>query len=334
MACLEFSLAGTGVALPEKLVHSDDLDAGLGHARGWLRGECGVAARYVCEGESQDELAARAAQAALRDAGVPSSQVDLLIFAAAVARQPIPSTAPLVARRLGIASGACATFDVNSTCLSFLNAFDIATRVLASGGYRCAVVVAAEIATRALPWADDPVTAGLFGDGAAAAVLLPAAGAATPGRARAARFETWHEGYELCRLGAGGTAIDFAREPDRFRAESLFRMNGHELFRLTSKHFDGFVARLLDAAGWMRADIDLVVPHQASPLALTHLVKRCGFPREKVVDIVASHGNQVSASIPTALHMARAAGRAPPGARVLVLGTSAGVSFGGMAIEV
>jgi 3-oxoacyl-[acyl-carrier-protein] synthase III len=135
-------------------------------------------------------------------------------------------------------------------------------------------------------------------------------------------------------LGAGGTGIDFHRDPERFQANATFGMRGRDLFKLTTKYFPGFVNRLLDRAGWNRRDVDLVIPHQASPLALAHLVKRCGFPKDKVIDIVADYGNQVAASIPTALHLACEAGRCDAGAKILLLGTSAGVSFGGMAIEV
>lgn len=328
-----FLLAGTGVALPAQAVGSDAIDLRLGRPQGWLLAACGVAQRHVCGSETQDELAADAARAALRDAGTEPSAVDLVIFAAAVPKQPIPSTAPLVARRLAIPDGRCTAFDVNSTCLSFLTALDVAINMLRTGRFRCALVVSAEIASRALPWSTDPVTSGLFGDGAAAAVLRPVTPGADSSRVRAVHFETYHSGYDLCQLAAGGTGIDYHAEPERFARNSWFQMNGADLFKLSARHFPGFVDRLLARTGWTRADVDLVIPHQASPHALVHLVKRCGFHRRDVIDIVASHGNQIAASIPTALHIARTRGRLHKNAKVLLLGTSAGVSFGGMAIE-
>jgi 3-oxoacyl-[acyl-carrier-protein] synthase III len=78
-------------------------------------------------------------------------------------------------------------------------------------------------------------------------------------------------------------------------------------------------------------DVDLVIPHQASPAALTHMIRQTGFARDRVVDIIADHGNQIAASIPFVLDTTLRAGRMPPGTRTLLLGTSAGVSFGGMA---
>ena len=244
MTGASFLLAGTGIGLPAKRVLSRDLDRQLGKPDGWLEAECGVVERHVCEGESQDDLATTAAEAALLDAGIVATDIDLLIFAAAVGKQPIPATAPLIARRLGLAGGACAAFDINATCLGFVAAFDLATTYVSLGRYRNALVVSSEIASRALPWATDPATAGLFGDGAAAAVI------SRPNSKQAsniagARFETYPDGYDLCQLAAGGTGIDYHHDAQAFRDSSLFQMDGRELFKLSAEHFPGFVDRLL-----------------------------------------------------------------------------------------
>ena len=334
MTGTSFSLRGTGLSLPARKLSSEFLDRRIGKPEGWIEANCGVRERFVCEAETQDELAAGAAREALAEAGIPAAKIDLLIFASAVPRQPIPATSPLIARHLGIPSGGCATMDVNSTCLSFLSAFDVATAMLAAERYRCVLIVSSEIASRALPWQTDPATAGLFGDGAAAAILTAPEPNGDSSCVRAIRFETYPEGYELCQLAAGGTGIDFHREPERFAAGSFFQMNGRELFKLTANKFPQFVERLLASANWRHQDIDIVVPHQASPLALGHLVKRCGFAKDRVIDIVSTHGNQVAASIPIALHLARKQGRIGKGSKVVLLGTSAGVSFGGVAIEI
>jgi 3-oxoacyl-[acyl-carrier-protein] synthase-3 len=51
-----------------------------------------------------------------------------------------------------------------------------------------------------------------------------------------------------------------------------------------------------------------------------------------VVDIYAQHGNQVAASIPTALHEAVTTQRIEPGKPVLLVGTAAGLTLGGMVL--
>ncbi len=326
---LPLRLEGTGSAVPGAHVLSSEIDARLGRKEGWLYKRTGVFGRYVCAGENQVDLAVVAAQRALASAGVDAKDIDLILFAAAVPYQSIPATAPLVQARLGIADGACAAFDINSTCLSFLSAVDMLAALLAAGRYRRGLVVAAEIASRALPWDDAPETAGLFGDGAAAAVISAGDGGSA---LVAASMETHATAYEACQLGSGGTRFDYHRAPAEFAAHALFEMQGEMLFRTTIRHFPGFVERLLAQAGWTHADVDVIVPHQASPGALAHLARKSGFRPDVVVDIARDYGNQVAASMPTALDIAMRAGRVRPGSRMLMLGTSAGVSFGGLAL--
>ena len=258
--------------------------------------------------------------------------MDLVIGACGVGYQPLPATAPLVMGRLGMADGAAAAHDVNTTCLSFLTGFDLAAMKIAGGQCRHALVFSAEVASRALPWKEQPDVAALFGDGAAAVVLS----ASPDGKSglRASLLKTYPSAYGACEIGAGGTRFDFQGDREAFAAHALFRMDGKALFRITHQHFPGFVDDLLARAGWSRADVDLVVPHQASPLALEHMIERTGMARERIVTMAATHGTQSAASIPTALDIAWRSDRSQPGMRVLMLGTSAGVSFGGLAIEV
>ena len=325
-------IAGTGRALPAEHVTSASLDDRLGLKPGSLQRATGVEARYVCAEESQIDLATEAAHLALDDAGMSPAEIDLVVSGCAVPYQPIPATAPLVMRRLGIEDGAAAAFDINSTCLSFLTAFEVAARQVDAGAAKAALIVSSEIASRGLPWNSEPTVAALFGDGAAAAVITKAA----PGEGliRANLMRSYPSAYEACSIGAGGTRFDFRHQPDDFASHSLFQMDGKELFRISSRHFEDFASALLEKAGWTAADVDLLVPHQASPLALQRMSRRIGFSPDAVIDITASHGNQIAASIPFALDLARRQGRLPRGTKALFIGASAGVSFGGMAMEV
>lgn len=327
-------ISGIGVCLPRKAVASRDLDAELGLKPGWLERNCGVRSRHVASSdETQEGMGVAAARAALADAQIDGARLDLILFAAAVGRQPIPATAPLIKRELGLSDHTFPAYDVNATCLSALTAMDIAAMHINSGRAKTVLVVASEIASRALPWKTDPRTAGLFGDGAAA-LVISAANSAPRYSLGPFHMETYSAGYEHCELRAGGTRYDFHNQPEEFAANSTFDMQGTALYNLSSKVAPGFIARLLDIAGWKQSEVDLVVPHQASPHALAHIIKRCGFAADRVVDIAGEMGNQVAASLPITLFKAREAGRLEAGMKVLLLGTSAGVSLGGAAMVV
>lgn len=328
-------VTGLGVGLPRNRVASTTFDQQLGKALGWIERHSGVALRHVAQtDEPQEVLAATAARAALADAGLSADQLDLILFAAAVGRQPIPATAPLIKQELGVHDLPFPAFDINATCLSTLAAMDVAGLYLGADRARRVLVVSAEIASRALPWPTDPATAALFGDGAAALVLEARALDQAPMRLAGFLMETYATGYELCQLAAGGTRFDYHNDPAGFAAHARFQMDGAGLYRLSAAQAPGFIDRLLAGAGWTQESVDLVVPHQASPHALAHIIKRCGFSADKVIDIVKSHGNQIAASLPIALAHARDTGRLEAGMRVMLIGTAAGVSLGGACLVV
>lgn len=322
-------LVGTGRAVPDRRVSSAELDRRYGFEPGYLQSATGVETRYVCDGEDQIELGRRAAVAALDASGLRPDDLDMIICASAVPYQPIPATAPAIQRALGIADGTCFATDVNSTCLGFPVALHFAAGLLAGGAYRYILIVSTEIASRALPWEQEPAIAGLFGDGAAAAIVRADEAAGI----LAARFTTLSSGYDACRIGSGGTRFDFRTEFEAFSKHSLFAMDGRELFRLTAGGFGSFVDALLSAAGTGRDEIDRIIAHQASPGALAHMTRLCHFRKEQVVDISARFGNQVAASIPFVLDYAFEHGHVRAGNRILMLGTSAGVSFGGLVMD-
>lgn len=334
----------TGLAhrLASRRVDSTDIDVEMGRSPGWLERLSGVRSRTVAgPQDAQEVMGGDAARAALQDADVSLDEIDLLLFAAAVGRQPIPATAPLIKRELGATAHGFPAYDINATCLGALTALDVASLHIASGRATTVLVVTSEIASRALPWQTDPKTAGLFGDGAAAFVLRanpdhvrhPTGSGAAGLRFQGFLMETHAQAYDCCALAAGGTRFDFQADPETFAAHALFRMDGPELFRLSAEKLPDFIDRLLDRLGWRKSDVDLVIPHQASPLALAHMSRRCGFPSDRVFDHVADTGNLVAASLPVALSSAREAGRIEPGMKILLVGTSAGVSLGGAGLE-
>lgn len=320
-------LLGAGKALPSQLVSSASLDARLGRPAGYTFDKSGVRSRYfAAPDESQSRLGAAALRDALRNAGLKSGAVDLLISACGVPQQALPNTACFIAEQAGLAPGTPA-FDVNASCLGFVAALRVAAGMLAGGGFRRIAVVACDLASRGLDW-DEPEASLIFGDGAAAVIVERGDGEQG---IRAFKLATYPEGRHFCEIRAGGTE----RNPraGAVPADYLFRMDGKGVFKLALKVLPPFLDALLDSAGAGLDSVDVVVPHQASALGLAHASKRLGVAESKIVNIFATHGNQVAASIPTALHEALASGRARAGSRVLLMGTAAGLTLGGLVLD-
>lgn len=300
---MRFALAGTGVHLPPA-----------------------TAGRPLAGAvDTTSGMAAAAAEHALAAAGWRAGELDALIGASSVMEQPIPGTAALIGARLG-ASGVAA-FDVNATCLSGLLALDLAVTGIAAGRWSRVLVAGADLPSRAVD-PEDAELSGVFGDGAAALAIEEGGH-----ELLASRFETHGEHAALCALEAGGTRLDPRGDRDAFLAAARFRMAGPALYRATARLFPPFLDKLLAEAGVTPADLDLVIPHQASRPALDHLRRVLGVDAERVVDLFDAHGNQVASSLPHALHRACEDGRLRPGSTALLVGSAAGISLGGMVVR-
>ena len=110
-------------------------------------------------------------------------------------------------------------------------------------------------------------------------------------------------------------------------------MNGRSLYRLATRHFKVFFDDLLRCAGTNIASLQLVVPHQASGRALDWLQRELAIGNEGMIRILDTRGNQVAASIPSALHEAIVSKRMNRGDTVALVGTGAGLSLGGAVIS-
>jgi 3-oxoacyl-[acyl-carrier-protein] synthase-3 len=328
-----FAILGTGHALPPSVVWSADLDAGLGLPAGAVEGAGGVRKRHFVDNhQTAAALGAEAAREAIKAGNLSFEDIDCLVAASGTMDQALPCNAALIHRELALAPLSIPAFDVNATCLGFIAAVDMLSWPLASGYYRRALIVASDIASLGLNW-NDLESSAIFGDGAAAAVV-GSCGEHPGSRILASDMITLSAGAALCEIPGFGSRHHPGRSTPSGRGNlTTFRMDGKGVFRLVLSHLPQFVERLFASAGLSREDIDWIVPHQASLPALSHLTKRLGFRNERVVNIFADYGNQVAASLPTALDVAIRDGRIQRGHRVLLLGTGAGVSIGGLILE-
>jgi 3-oxoacyl-[acyl-carrier-protein] synthase III len=328
MPPLAARIAGIGSYLPERIVTNAELESQYGLPAGWVQDRTGVIERRRCGGESAAVMAAAAARDALRMAGVSPADLSAIIGASSTPQQAIPCTAVFVQRELQAPEGVAACFDVNATCLSFLAAFDIAARLVASGAHRHVLVFSSESAAQSLN-PDEPESAVLFGD-AAAAVVVSHAGA-TGSALHHTRLQTWHSGAELSQISGGGT-LHHPNDPATTREQNLFAMRGPQLFRKAAPLLRPFMNDLVTAAGWSREEIAAVVPHQASRHGIELGWKLLDFSEDQIVVNLPLRGNCIAASIPLALAEAVASGRITRGDRVLLFGLAAGLSLGGAAI--
>ncbi|HLY30748.1 MAG TPA: beta-ketoacyl-ACP synthase 3 [Ktedonobacterales bacterium] len=320
---------GLGWYLPERRVRNAELAEQWGVDPDWIEKASGVRERRYATFETSAGMGAVAARRALTDAAMDLAQIDVIIGASTGPQQAIPCTAALVQSELGAPDGRSACFDINATCLSFLFALHIAAHFIAVGAYRNALIYSSEINSLSLN-PKEPQSAALFGDAAAAAVVTRAASDESSAIWHTA-FETHSSGAKATEIKGGGT-LHHPNDPRTTPEMHLFHMDGLAIFRQATALVDPFLDRFFATVNWERSEVDAVVPHQASRHAVEQLTRRYGFRDDQVIWGLSERGNCVGASLPLTLAEAVAKGRIKRGARVLLVGTGAGLTLGAMAL--
>ena len=324
-------ILGTGKYLPSKIVTSEELDKKLGLRDGWVAKKSGVKIRHVVDGEVNSDMAVKAIALALKNANMVKEDLDCIISTSASFDQPLPCQASLIKEKMGFTNHPIPAFDIDSTCLGFVVGLDTISYLVDAGRYKNVVIVSSETPSIAIN-PEQPESYTLFGDGACAVIISKSSKEETS-TIKTALIETYAEGVHMTEVRGGGSILHSRHYTEQNKTEYLFDMEGIAVFRLSARLIDGFMERLFKDSGLTIQDMDMVIPHQASAMAMRVMRKKLGIPEEKFMNIIEDHGNIISASIPMALHESIIQNRIKRGDKVLLLGTSAGLSIGGLIFE-
>jgi 3-oxoacyl-[acyl-carrier-protein] synthase-3 len=271
------------------------------------------------DAEALSDVALPACVDALAQAGLEGEDVDLLIVATVTPDMAFPSTAAILADKLGATSAAA--YDLSAGCTGFVYALAQGYGMVAGGLAKRALVVGGDLLSRILDW-DDRSTLVLFGDGAGAVMLE-----AVP--------DQGFVGFELGADGAGGQSLWLPGSGSRLfdESEKYVKMNGREVFKFATRILVQSAEDLLAKCEVSIDDVDLYIPHQANMRIIDHATRKLGVPSDRVVINVDRYGNTSSGSIPLALADAAADGRLRPGQLVLMTGMGAGLTWGSALIR-
>jgi 3-oxoacyl-[acyl-carrier-protein] synthase-3 len=313
-------ITGLGVHVPDRVVTNDDLAQYVDTSDEWIVERTGIHERRMAtDDEALTDIALPAARAALADAGIEASEIDLLICATVTPDMMFPTSSALMADELGMPHAAA--YDLLAGCTGFMYAVAQAYGMLAAGLSRRALVVGGDVLSKILDW-DDRSTLVLFGDGAGAVVMEPVA-------------RGGFLGFELGADGGGGVHLQYPGSGSRTfeNPESMLKMNGREVFKFATRVMVSSAEAVLAECGKTIEDVDVYVPHQANKRIIDYAVGKLGVPMERTVVNVERFGNTSSGSIPLALADARADGRLHEGSLVLMTGMGAGLTWGSALLE-
>ncbi len=303
---------GLGHHVPPEIVPNGPIAERIGVDDAWIVKRTGIKSRRrALPDERMTDYATFAGRRALADAGVDPLDVDLVLVATMTPDEITPNAAPVVANELGATNAGA--IDVGAACTGWLAALRLAAGQVETGRADRVLVIGAELLTRLIDY-DDPKTAMLFGDGAAA-VLLGAEGAGDIGP------------IVLAADGSLGDRITASND------ERVLRMDGHSTYQVAVKRLSEATVAAVARSGLELDDIDLFVYHQANGRIIRAVGERLDLEPAKVADYVAHMANTSAASIPLTLSLLREDGRLRPGQKVLIAAIGAGFTWGAGVIE-
>jgi 3-oxoacyl-[acyl-carrier-protein] synthase-3 len=310
---------GCGSYLPERVLSNKDLERMFDTSDEWIVQRTGIKERRIAaDHETTSMLAIKACEAALADAGMDASEIDLIVCGTSTPDYTFPSTASLIQHGLGITQGAA--FDIQAVCTGFVYAVATADKFLVSGSHQRALVIGAETFSRIIDW-EDRTTAVLFGDGAGAIILEAQESEGTGDDRGVLTSHLRSDGRYREKLYVDGG-------PGSTKTTGYLRMEGREVFRFAVGQVVDVIRDAFKATGTTPDDLDWFVPHQANRRIIEASADKLGIAREKVVITVERHGNTSAASIPLALDVARKDGRIKQGDLVMLEAIGGGFTWG------
>ncbi|MCX6207887.1 MAG: ketoacyl-ACP synthase III [Bacteroidetes bacterium] len=316
--------------LSQNRISSETLDMIAKGTKGRIEKNTGVKFRHrFPDNTTVSEIGSIVLKKALDKANLQPADIDLLIFAGASYDYPVPHNSVIIKSKITDDSVNFACMDIDTTCLSFLNALDVAHLYIQAGRYKRIAIVSVEFSSKTLKPHDEKVF-GLFGD---ASVALIIEASTTKGYTCSyVDFENYPSGALLAHIPIGGV-VNQGIHSDPNDIGYCFKMDGKKLIRLTLEHLDPFVEKIEQQTKCKLKDFNCIITHQTSKFGNEYFLKNFNLKRDNVIETLAIYGNCISVSIPLGLEMLLNNNADLTNKKLLILGTAAGLSLGAMVLE-
>jgi 3-oxoacyl-[acyl-carrier-protein] synthase-3 len=321
------SITGVGSYVPAEILTNADLEKMVDTSDEWITTRTGIKERRrAAKDEFTSDMAAKAAQRAMKMAGVTGDQIQLIIVATITPDMPFPATACLVQQKIG--AKRAAAFDLEAACSGFIYGLEIGQQFIMSRTYETVLVIGAEKLSSIVNWKDRN-TCVLFGDGAGAAILQ--------------NRENSH-GLLTAVMGADGEKADLLFMPgggsrcpattDSVAAKLHYlQMEGKETFKNAVQAMQSAATEVLRRCEIDITKIKCVIPHQANRRIIEVVGERLGATPEQIFVNLDKYGNTSAASVAIALDEAVASGKILRGDLILLVVFGAGLTWGAAVIE-
>ncbi len=315
-------IIGTGSYMPEHIVTNDDLAKIVETSDEWIRSRTGIGERRIATVENTSDMAAKAAQAALRQAGIGADEIDLILLGTSSPDHCFPNGACEVQAQIGAVNAAC--FDISAACSGYVFALNTAHAFISTGLYRTALVIGADVLSKLIDWADRG-TCVLFGDGAGATVVR----ADEKGILGMNMHSEGAKGGVLtCGSRSNGNFL-LGKKPDL----GYMTMDGQEVFKFAVKKVPECINEVLENTHTFKDEVAYFVIHQANYRIIESIAKRMKIDADKFPVNMEHYGNTSAASVPILLDEMNRAGKIKSGDKIVLSGFGGGLTWGATLLE-
>jgi len=323
------TLTGTGMYAPERVVPNTFFDARYGRdISTFLREQRNIQERrWMAPEQATSDLIVPAARDAMAAAGVTADQLDLIVVSTDTPDQLSPSTASVVAYKLGATRAG--TFDINTACAGFVTALDLAAKYIAADEQYDTILVVGAYAMSKWLNLDDYKIATLFADGAGAAIVR----ATKSGRGFSASYlYTAGEYHDHMGIYAGGSLhpIDHGVLD---RKEHLLAFPKRIPPETNGIHWPRIARLVLDRVGKQPADVKHWFLTQFNVQSIYETLDALGVPRDRAHLVMDRFGYTGSASIGMCVADAVAQDKVHDGDLCVFIGSGGGMSMAGLVLE-
>lgn len=320
----------TGVSgyVPPRVMSNSDLEKLVETNDAWIRERTGIRERHVAEkGVGSSDLATAAARQLLCSKNVPATDIDLIVVASVTPDMMFPATACLVQEKLG-ATRAWG-FDLSAACSGFLYALTVGAQFIGAGTQNKVLVIGSDVMTSILDYSDR-TTCVLFGDGAGAVLLEPAA---NPDEGI---LDFIHEvdgsGGKYLFMPAGGSLHPASHETVDQKMHFVHQ-EGAQVFKYAVRRMADLACEMLERNGFTSKDLAMVIPHQANLRIIRAMQERLGVDDARIMVNIDHYGNTTAGTIPLGLRDAAEQGRLKKGDLVLLVAVGAGYTAGAVLLR-
>ena len=290
------AITGIQGYVPDYILTNKELETYLDTNDEWITSRTGIKERRILKGEGKgsSDLGAEAVKGLLKKTNISAEEIDLIICATATPDMIFPSTACIIADKVG-AKNAFA-YDLMAACSGFLYALSTASKFIETGTHKKVIVVGADKMSSIVDY-QDRTTCIIFGDGAGAVMLEPSRDGLG---VQDAILRSDGSGREFLHMKAGGSVKPASHETIDAREHFVFQ-DGQPVFKAAVKSMADVSAEIMQKNNLTSDDVAWLIPHQANKRIIDATARRMGVGDEKVMLNIEKYGNTTNGTIPLCL---------------------------------